>query len=721
MGLTPRSTAMVLCGLLVLATGLTFGPGLFGRFVRDDGPLIANNQDVRGDQFVAELLTTPFWDVSGAKLPRNPAYAGISRPLVKLAYRLEFQVFGASPFGYHVVNLLLHLACIALAVVWLRRRLGRPPGSYGWVAAVIGATVFALHPSRPESVSWISGSTDVWMTFWTLLGLLALDLESRWLAIGCASVAFALAVWSKEVAILVPLALGADALLLPFLTHRLRRPLVAAVAGGLALSAQLYFVVLKPSGGWLAQGVPDFFERVPATLGRYVAETLLPAPRIHLGYLWRDSSDHIVYATWAVALGVVAFVALAGLVVLAWRRPTARPWVADLAWWIVPLLPVLNVVPRGGGGLICDRFLYMPMLGVAALLTRASARLAERWPNRFIMLAAGALLVVLAARSLPRVADFRSNAALWGAELEKDPDDVLAIESLADLAVSQHRFDAALRLDERGYRTARAQHAYDAEIEFALAAIMAVESTTSDADQASLRKIRDSYERFERTGKLTLALPRLKLAISPAKDVWKTIMKAHAHLGLARATAWLRTGQLDVAVRLLQRVVANQPRSAPPWGLLMLAYARGGNFALAAQAGTKALARLPDEPSLVAVRATVARAREIASQPATDPVDRACRDAAVQRALGAPEAARKILNPLLAQHPTDPRLVLERTRADVADLRFDMARADLERALAADPANANRWHAALANLAKAERAHARRAPGPMSAPVGPGR
>jgi hypothetical protein len=50
------------------------------------------------------------------------------------------------------------------------------------LAVGLGAAVFALHPSRAEAVSWISGSTELWMCALVLLAALAFDSNRNWLA-----------------------------------------------------------------------------------------------------------------------------------------------------------------------------------------------------------------------------------------------------------------------------------------------------------------------------------------------------------------------------------------------------------------------------------------------------------------------------------------------------------------------------------------------------------
>ena len=69
-------------------------------------------------------------------------------PVLHSAFWLEHLVWGDSPLGYHLLNVLLHASAACLFGVLLRRL--AVPG------AALAALLFALHPVCVESVAWIS-------------------------------------------------------------------------------------------------------------------------------------------------------------------------------------------------------------------------------------------------------------------------------------------------------------------------------------------------------------------------------------------------------------------------------------------------------------------------------------------------------------------------------------------------------------------------------------
>ena len=98
------------------------------------------------------------------------AFSGIYKanwiPLTLVSYMMDSTIFGASPAGYHVTNMLFHIFNSLLVFFFLKISTGRP-----WPAFVV-AMLFAVHPLHVESVAWISERKDVLSTFFGLLALI---------------------------------------------------------------------------------------------------------------------------------------------------------------------------------------------------------------------------------------------------------------------------------------------------------------------------------------------------------------------------------------------------------------------------------------------------------------------------------------------------------------------------------------------------------------------
>jgi hypothetical protein len=119
------------------------------------------------------------------------------RPLTMLTYAANACI-SRDPFGYHVVNVLLH-ALVAIAVFCLGLRI-----LHSRVAAVAAALLFAAHPIHTEAVTNIVGRAELLAALGVLLALLAFARAREsagrrrvvWSAVSVA--AFAAALLAKE-------------------------------------------------------------------------------------------------------------------------------------------------------------------------------------------------------------------------------------------------------------------------------------------------------------------------------------------------------------------------------------------------------------------------------------------------------------------------------------------------------------------------------------------
>lgn len=105
-------------------------------------------------------LTFPFlsddwhlveWVMQGA--PPATAY-GYFRPLYTGTFWLDCRLWGASPFGFHLTNLLLMAAAAFMVVILVRRYTCDGP-----LSALTGI-LFALHPYHVENAAWIAVRGD---------------------------------------------------------------------------------------------------------------------------------------------------------------------------------------------------------------------------------------------------------------------------------------------------------------------------------------------------------------------------------------------------------------------------------------------------------------------------------------------------------------------------------------------------------------------------------
>src|SRR5689334_14765300 len=107
---------------------------------------------------VHRILTQQYWET---------ATTGLYRPLTTLSYLFNYAILGnaGNPQGYHWLNLLIHLANIAL-VYELGLALFQEMG-----IALLMSALWGLHPMQTEVVTNIVGRADLLVMFGVLAGL----------------------------------------------------------------------------------------------------------------------------------------------------------------------------------------------------------------------------------------------------------------------------------------------------------------------------------------------------------------------------------------------------------------------------------------------------------------------------------------------------------------------------------------------------------------------
>jgi protein O-mannosyl-transferase len=142
---------------LALATLATFHPALHSGFINcDDNEYITDNPHVRTGLSAANV----WWAFAAA-------HSSNWHPLTWLSHSLDCQWYGLNPWGHHLTSVLLH-AANALLLFLLLQRLTKT----FWRSALVAA-LFALHPTRVESVAWVAERKDVLSAFFFMLTLLA--------------------------------------------------------------------------------------------------------------------------------------------------------------------------------------------------------------------------------------------------------------------------------------------------------------------------------------------------------------------------------------------------------------------------------------------------------------------------------------------------------------------------------------------------------------------
>ncbi len=440
---------LVMCAIF-LAVLLAYIPAMQCGFVWDDDFHVTQNQTLRTVDGLRRI-----WLEIGA----TPQYY----PLVHTTFWIEYHLWGHNPFGYHLVNVLLHGLAALLVGLALRRLC--VPGAY------LAAALFALHPVQVESVAWITERKNVLSGVFYLSALLAyirfagLEADRRAAAHAERSYAICLlfdvcALFSKTVTCSLP---GAILLLIWWKRGRLTRrdvlPVVPMFVIGAILGSITVWMETHHVGAKYVEWNLSLIDRC-LVAGRglcfYAGKLLLPSrltffyPRWHI-----DSAVAWQYLYPAAVLGVI-------LALWLLRRRTGRSALVAVLFFCGTLMPALgfvNVYPMQFS-FVADHFQYLASLGMivlfAALLTgrnRGSRRRLRRPPGTtqrsvtwgFLRrLSAATILCVLASLTWRQGRIYEDLETLWRHTLANNPSAWLAQYNLGNLLARRGETEEAI-------------------------------------------------------------------------------------------------------------------------------------------------------------------------------------------------------------------------------------------------------------------------------------
>ena len=362
-------------------------------------------------------------------------------PLTWISHMLDVELYGMRPAGHHLTSLALHVA----STVLLFRLLVRMTQSIGPSAFV--AVVFGLHPLHVESVAWAAERKDVLSAFFWILTTQAYVswVERRTAGRYAAVLAFyVLGLLSKPMLVTLPFTL----LLLdlwplaragaPWLVRE-KIPLFLLAAA----SSVVTFLVQRAAGAMALTDVVPFVLRLENALVAYVAylwKALVPTA---LAVYYPHPIDS--YPFWQVAGATCVLLAATAL---AWKQRKTRPWLAvGWLWFLGTLVPVIGLVQVGSQAM-ADRYMYVPMIGLAIAVGFGVAEFAKR---------AGAVaLVVVAvawtAATWRQVGYWKDDRTLFEHVAAVLPTNYLAHGILGSVHLREHRLDEAMAQYEEALR-----------------------------------------------------------------------------------------------------------------------------------------------------------------------------------------------------------------------------------------------------------------------------
>jgi len=430
-------------------------------FVFDDYPNIRDNPSIR--------LTTI--DNQSLRAAAFESHAG-RRPLAYASFAFNYFFGGYDVKGYHLVNILIHIAngilvyfvaLILLGRTCLPSNTASSPNLRPRLVALFAAALFVAHPVQIQAVTYIVQRMTSMSTMFFLLALLLYLLgrqrEDRsgrvafWLA---ALASWFLALGSKEIAATLPVVIVISEYLFFPDPHKKWpgiHPGTILLAFAATVGVAFYYLGIEPavtiaeqySGRDITPG-----ERVLTELRVLIFYlTLLAFP-----YPGRFSLEHAFTISHSLTDPISTLAAAAiliALTVIAVRLARRHSILSFcIIWYLVTLCIESSFI---GLELAFEHRLYLPMFAFALAIAYLSSLTPIR--HRAIVTALAAIfVVVLAVGSIVRNTAWQDPAILWADTVSKSPSSYRARNNLGRVLVAQgereqaaRQFNEAIRLN----------------------------------------------------------------------------------------------------------------------------------------------------------------------------------------------------------------------------------------------------------------------------------
>lgn len=384
-----RKRGIFLGALVIIIAGtLAYSNSFSGVMLFDDENSIVENFNIRYLSPIWESIVPP----EGQDLPL--------RPIVYLSLALNYHFGRLNPWGYHLVNLVIHLS-VGLTLFGIVRRTlrGERLGPrYGYLStglAMAVATLWTVHPLTTQSVTYIIQRTEALMGLFYLLTLYCFIRAASpggsklWSLASIVVCMFGMA--TKEVTATAPLMVWLyDAIFLSSPRDALKQRKKYYIALGLTWLVLVGIMAARyplPSAGF-SEHLPSAWEYARSQFGVILH---------YLRLAWAPTSLCLDY-NWPVAQTareILGPMAIVGILVLAtawgiWKR---HPLGFLGAWFFIILAPTSSFVPIAD--LAFEHRMYLPLAAICTLIVVLFGDVLVRTGSRMIHSTKAASVIAL--------------------------------------------------------------------------------------------------------------------------------------------------------------------------------------------------------------------------------------------------------------------------------------------------------------------------------------
>lgn len=458
--------------LIICISFLVYLNALRNGFVWDDMVLIADNEGIKKWDSFPENFVRDFFDTTDDTIEFKYGYY---RPIISLSYMIDYALWGIEPRGFHLSNIIFHtMSCILVYLIFNSLFNNRS-------ISIITSLLFACHPIHTESVTWISGRTDIiaGMFFLAAFYLYQKAIHSPLASEGngslrnrkrvklfftkskifyaCSIILFALAMLCKEMVATLPF------LIIAYTHYFVGSKNWRQWKTSLPLSIPYFFVILlygiirfvilgihtvDNPGGEEMKGFYPTTLSFAKTIFIYLFKLIYP---VHLSaYIQNPMSFSLSEPAAILSVFGVAIL----IFLLVWLKKRWAGMSFLILFYLVTLLPLSNFIrisaPWDMGFVTAERFLYIPSLGFCGIISVLLITAWKAWKRSFSLLRYTtislfiALLIFYSGQTLLRNRDWIDEKTFFSKTLKEAPNAALLHHAMGNVYVREENYEKAL-------------------------------------------------------------------------------------------------------------------------------------------------------------------------------------------------------------------------------------------------------------------------------------
>jgi len=472
-----------------------------------------------------------------------------------LSFALDYHFHGLDVFGYHLVNLVIHI-CASFFVWWLTMLIlstpgmkSSPLGAHRRTAALGCALLFLVHPVQTQAVTYIV-QRFASMAAMFYLGAVCFYMKARLtggrnstLYFAAAGLSALLGIFTKENVATLPFAL----ILCEIYFFGLSRESTSAAAGNkrilfLAIPSVLFLLIVPalisfdPS---MIFGAVESqrFRDPPLTSATYLM-TQFRVIVTYIRLLFLPVNQNIDYdfpasRSFLEASTLASFVLLAAILAFAVRiAKRERLMSFGIVWFFLTLSVESSIKPLHN--VIFEHRLYLPMYGFSLFFVNLYHNVLWKRNKRVMTGVFIGILLVLSAATYKRNNVYKTETTLWSDAVKKSPNKARALFSLG-AALSR-----AGRTDDARYYYMKALKVYPeyAEVYLNLGNDLLLRGELDEAVERFRKAVEIRPNYMEARSNLAVALTRAKRfreAIEEYQRILEInpdIFEVHKNLGI---------------------------------------------------------------------------------------------------------------------------------------------------------------------------------------------